>query len=96
MHGRVEQRPSRRYAAGLIALRPSQDGRIAGYSGVEEMQQKYGENIFRAHLPPVGHHTQPVEAGYLANAYICVRHPNYDMVRAILDDIGQSVKVWAR
>ena len=96
VHGRVEQRPSRRYAAGLIALRPSQDGRIVGYSGVEEMQQKYGENIFRAHLPPVGHHTQPVEAGYLANAYVCVRHPNYDMVRAILDDIGQSVKVWAR
>ncbi|MEO6462921.1 MAG: ATP-grasp domain-containing protein, partial [Candidatus Eisenbacteria bacterium] len=34
VHGRVSQRPSRRFAAGLIALRPDRDGRIAGYEGV--------------------------------------------------------------
>lgn len=95
MYNAVDHSPSRRFAAGLIALRPSQDGRIAGYSGVEELQRKYGELVFKAHLPPVGHPTQPVEAGYLANAYVCVRHPDYDVVRSVLDEIGQTLKVWA-
>jgi hypothetical protein len=96
VHGHVEQRASRRFAAGLIALRPSQDGHITGYSGVEEMNRKYGSHIFKAFLPPAGHPTQPVEAGYLANAYVCVRHHDYDTLRRILDEIGQTVKVWAR
>ncbi|HEX2688678.1 MAG TPA: hypothetical protein VHN14_18780, partial [Kofleriaceae bacterium] len=33
-YGRPSQKPSRRYAAGIIALRPSQDGHITGYSGL--------------------------------------------------------------
>ncbi|MFT4622190.1 MAG: carbamoylphosphate synthase large subunit [Myxococcota bacterium] len=96
VHGTTEHTASRRYSAGLVALRPSQDGHIVGYTGVEEMQRKYGAHIFKAHLPPAGHPTQPVEAGYLANAYVCVRHANYDTLRSTLDDIGQTVKVWAR
>ncbi|MEZ4319369.1 MAG: ATP-grasp domain-containing protein [Myxococcota bacterium] len=95
-HKTVHHGPSRRFAAGLIALRPSQDGHIVGYEGVERMQAKYGGLIFKLHLPPVGHRTQPVEAGYLANAYVCVKHPDYDAVRAILTDIGETVKVYAR
>ena len=95
-YGAVDHGPSRRFAAGLIALRPSQDGHISGYQGVERMMERYGGLIFKQHLPPVGHHTQPVEAGYLANAYVAVKHPDYDVVRAILSDIGETVKVYAR
>ena len=46
---------SRAYSAGIVALRPSQDGRIQGYSGVEEIQQRHGPWILDAHLPDVGH-----------------------------------------
>lgn len=91
----VEQ-ATRQYAAGLINLRPSCDGIIVGYEGVERMQRRYGAGIFKLRLPPVGSRTQPVEAGYLANAYVCVRHPDYDGLRAVLDDIGETVKVLAR
>jgi len=90
-----EAQPSRDYAAGLISIRPNQDGIIRGYSGVEVIQQRYSENIFKLHLPPPGQRTQPVEAGYLAHAYVFVRHPDYDTCRAILDDIGQTLKMWA-
>jgi len=93
--GKVERRASRRFSGGLIALRPSEDGVIRGYSGVEDIQARHGEHIFKLHLPPPGSHTQPVEAGYLANAYVFVHHPDYDATRAILDDIGQTLKVWA-
>ena len=95
VHGRPQRSPSRRYAAGMIALRPSCDGRITGYSGLEEIQQRFGPSIVAAHLPPVGTATQPVEGGYMANAWVRLRHPDYDRLREIMDTIGESVKVHA-
>ncbi len=95
VHGHPKQAPSRRFAAGMIALRPDQDGRIVGYSGVERIQRLYGDCIVASRLPDAGTPTQPVEGGYMANAWLRVRHPNYDRLREILDDIGQTLKVHA-
>ncbi len=94
--GDTHEGASMRYSAGLINLRPSQDGVIVGYTGVEEIQARYGPRIFQAHLPPPGTPTQPVEAGYLANAWVRVKHEHFEGVREILDDIGRTVKVWAQ
>ena len=88
VHGGISAVPSRRYASGIVALRPSQDGSISGYSGVDELQQQYGEWVIDAHLPPPGTPTQGVEAGYMANAYVRMRHPDYDTLRGMLDDGG--------
>jgi hypothetical protein len=94
-HGRISKQPSRRFAAGLIALRPERDGHITGYSGVNQIHQRYGDCIVAAHLPDPGTPTQPVEGGYMANAWLRVRHPDYDQLRHILDDIGMTMKVHA-
>ena len=93
--GHTHTPPSRRFAAGMIALRPDRDGRISGYSGFDRIQEQYGDCIVAAHLPDPGTPTQAVEAGYMANAWLRVRHPDYDRLREILDDIGQSLKVHA-
>ena len=45
---------------------------------------------------PVGHGTKSVEAGYMANAWVRVRHHDYDTARAVLDDIGQTIRMHAR
>jgi carbamoylphosphate synthase large subunit len=95
VHGRIGQRPSRRYACGMIALRPDRDGRISGYDGVDRIGREFGECIVAAHLPPVGTPTQPVEAGYMANAWMRVRHPDYDQLRFIMNTIGETVRVHA-
>ena len=94
--GRLNQQPSRQYACGKIALRPDQDGQIIGYSGLEEAQRRFGPMIVASHLPRPGSRTQPIDAGYHANAYMIVRHPSYDTLRGVLDEIGQLVKVHAR
>ncbi|MFK8031813.1 MAG: acetyl-CoA carboxylase biotin carboxylase subunit family protein [Gammaproteobacteria bacterium] len=94
-HGKPYGAPSRRFSAGMIALRPDQDGHISGYSGVNIIHERYDECIVKAHLPDPGTPTQPVEAGYMANAWLRVRHPDYDTLRKILDDIGQTLKVHA-
>jgi len=95
VHERPASKPSRRYAAGMIALRPSQDGHITGYSGLEAIQSRFGECIVASHLPPAGSATQPVEGGYMANAWMRLRHPDYDTLRHIMDTIGETVKVHA-
>ena len=94
-HRRPEQPMKRSYAAGLVALRPDRDGVVTGYNGIDEIQGRYGEWIIDGHFPPVGQGTQPVEAGYMANAYVRLRHPDYDTARAMLDDIGRTIKVHA-
>ncbi len=96
VHGKVGDRPSRQFAAAMIALRPNRDGRIAGYSGFDEVQQKVGGNLIDWHLPGEGTPTQPVEAGYMANAWIRIRHPDYDTLRQLAEWVGKTVKVWAR
>jgi formate-dependent phosphoribosylglycinamide formyltransferase (GAR transformylase) len=95
VHGRVEARPSRRFASGIIALRPDRDGRITGYTGVEEVLRKFGQYIFKSHLPPPGTPTQPIEAGYMANAWLQMRYPDYDGMREIFEIIARTIKVHA-
>ena len=95
IHGRPSQRPSRGYSAGLINLRPDRDGHIVGYDGLELLDQ-LGGAVIDYHLPPPGSPTQPVEAGYMANAWVRLKHPDYDQLRRLLDRVGQAIKVRAR
>ncbi len=96
VHGHIGTRPSRRFATGIVALRPDHDGHISGYSGVDEAQARLGEWVIDAHLPDPGTPTQPVEAGYMANAYVRMRHPDYDALRGMLDDAGRTIHVYAQ
>lgn len=96
VHRRIGKRPSRRYSGGMIAMRPSCDGHITGYDGIEYIQRRYANNIVDYHIPPVGAPTQPVEAGFWANAWLRARHSDYDGLRAMMNDIGEKVQVHAR
>lgn len=93
VHGKRSRAPSRRFAAGIIALRPECDGRITGYDGGDEVHRRFGQYILDSHLPPPGTPTQPVSAGYMANAWVRMVHPDYDTLRSMLDFVGQTLKV---
>jgi hypothetical protein len=95
VQGYTERRASRAYSGGMIALRPDRDGRIVGYQGIEEINARHGEAIIDAHFPPPGTPTQPVEAGYMANAWVRMRHPDYDTLREILSEVGETIRVHA-
>jgi len=94
-HHKTDIAPSRRYACGIIALRPDRDGHISGYDGMEDLFQQYGDNIVEQYFPDPGTPTQGVEAGYMANAWLRVRHPDYDELQNILNDIGERAQVRA-
>ena len=95
VHGKRSQSLSRRFSAGIIALRPNRDGRISGYHGVGEIDRAFGQWIIDAHFPSPGTPTQPVEAGFMANAWLRMKHPDYDELRRMLDAVGRTVKVLA-
>jgi formate-dependent phosphoribosylglycinamide formyltransferase (GAR transformylase) len=94
-HGSPERSMTRSYAAGIVALRPDRDGVVTGYSGIDEFMGRHGGTVLDTHFPDPGTATQPVEAGYMANAWLRVRHPDYDVVRGILDDAGRTIHVHA-
>ncbi|MEZ4399877.1 MAG: ATP-grasp domain-containing protein [Kofleriaceae bacterium] len=93
--GRPSQRPSRRLAAGIIALRPDRDGRIVGYEGLDAVRARFANNLIDWHTPAPGTPTQPVAAGYMANAWLRLKHEDYDQLRQMLDLVGRTVKVRA-
>lgn len=95
VHRRISRPLSRRFSAGIVALRPETDGRIRGYDGVEVLQAQYGRWVVDINLPPVGTPTQPIEAGYMANAWVRLRHPDYDVLRHMLDNVGRTLRVRA-
>ncbi len=96
VHGGTETRASRKYAGGLLALRPDRDGRIEGYEGREAIEDAYGRWIIDSYFPPPGTPTQGVEAGFMANAWMRMRHPDYDELRRMLDRAGETIRVRAR
>lgn len=96
VHEDVPFKASRKYSAGMVALRPDQDGTITHYEGVEEMREQFGEHILDTHMPPAGTPTQDIEGGYMANAYVRLKHTDYDALRNIMNTIGETVKVKAR
>jgi formate-dependent phosphoribosylglycinamide formyltransferase (GAR transformylase) len=91
--GRTEQTPSRRYSAGHVALRPEGDGEVSGYEGVDTVLGRFGEHVIAQHFPPPGTPTQPVEAGYMANAWLRMRHTDYDHLRGMLNQAGETIRV---
>jgi carbamoylphosphate synthase large subunit len=91
--GRPGARASRRFSAGMLNLRPERDGRIAGYDGLDDVQRAYGDWILDSHLPSPGTPTAPVEGGYMANAWLRMRHADYDTLREILEAVGRAVTV---
>ncbi len=93
VHGAPAQQPSRRYSAGLLALRPDRDGVIVGCDGLDEIERRYGDLITARHFPPPGTPTQPVEAGFHANAWLRARHPDFDTLKDVLADIGRIVQL---
>ncbi len=95
VHRRIDRRPSRRYAAGIIALRPDHDGIIRAYEGLDEVRSRHGREMIDCHLPAAGTPTQGVEAGYMANAWMRFRHTDYDALLKLLDDVGETVRVRA-
>lgn len=94
--GRVESEASRRFATGTVQVRPDGEGRIAGYRGLARVRAIAGPHLFASAVPRPGSRTVPIEKGYLANAWFRLRHPDYDRLLALMEEIGRTLRVHVR
>ena len=79
----------------MIALRPTATAGSRATRASRRSSGPTGRYIHDIHLPPPGTPTQGVEGGYMANAWVRMLHPDYDQLRAMLDRVGETVKVHA-
>ncbi len=93
VRGRPRARPSRRYAAGLVQVRPDRDGRVRRTQGLDGVQRVCGPSIVARQVPAVGSPTQPLAMGYLGNAWFMLRHQDYDELRRLLDFVGRTFRI---
>lgn len=90
------ERPTRRYAAGSIQIRPDRDGRVHAHTGVEAAFARCREFVYEHSLPKVGAPTQPLTKGWYVNTWFRLKHPDYDELRRLMTLIGETVKTTAR
>lgn len=96
VHGKCEPKINRKYSMGLISFRPSQEGRITGFAGVEDCKHRFGQYIRELSLPGMGSPAQPVGNGYMAHAWAHVFHEDFDECRRMMSYMGENLKVWAQ
>ena len=93
LHGKRGAAPSRKYASGSVQVRPQRDGRIMGYSHLEEVMAKIHPWMFDLRLPTPGTPTDPLYKGYLNNVWFRLRHPDYDTLRELMTYVGDRLKI---
>ena len=95
VHGAVSAPPSRRYAAGIVALRPEHDGQISGYSGVEEIQAAV-RRVGPRRAPARPRHADPARRGRLHGQRLGPdATPRLRRPARMLDDVGRTITVHA-
>lgn len=94
--GDCSPRPSRRFSASLLSIRPDQDGRVVGITGLDEVRAYAGDALGEMHLPAIGQATAPVGSGYMGHGWVHLRHPDYDECRRITERVGRTLRIWAR
>lgn len=90
------QRPTRRFAAGSIQIRPNKDGHYVGHRGLDAAWARCGEWIYEHSVPTPGTPTRPLDKGWLVNTWFRLRHPDYDTLRELMTFLGETVRADAR
>jgi biotin carboxylase len=92
----AEQKPTRRFAAGSIQIRPNRDGTIVQHKGLDAAWHKVRPFLYEYDVPPPGTPTKPLDKGWLVNTWFRLRHHDYDELRKLMTFLGETVHAEAR
>lgn len=91
-----QQRPSRRYSAGSVQIRPDRDGRVVAHDGLEEAWARCRRFFYEYEIPTPGSPTRSLDKGWLVNTWFRLRHEDYDELRELMTFLGRTVKCRAK
>ncbi len=80
----------RKYAVGSAFLRGMGRGRVAQVTGVQETHDAVGKYLVEAKLPTIG---APRSDSYEGDGYVVVKHPDTQVVKALLKKVIDTVRV---
>lgn len=92
-HGRPVGSATRRFSTASVQIRPSRQGRIAGYRGLASMLRELAPWILSSQVLTVGYPTTPLEAGYLGNVWFRLLHPEIGELESMVDRIEDQVEI---
>jgi biotin carboxylase len=80
----------RKYAVGCAYLRGVGRGRVLRITGVDRAQELVGRHVVEARLPEPG---APRSDSYEGDGYVIVRHPDTEIVNAVMKTIIETIQV---
>jgi biotin carboxylase len=94
-HGQYGASTERPYNAAIVFKRAKGEGRITGYSGLDQFLARYSSHVARLDLLPVGAPRRDWQQTFLSDGNIVVRHPDWDVALAMAREAAATVAVWA-
>ncbi len=87
---------ARPYSAAIVFKRAQGQGKIVGYSGLDEFLRKYGEHVARLDLLPVGAARRDWTQTFLSDGNLVLRHPDAAFTRQMADAAAATIALYAR
>ena len=94
-HGRLTQRPERRYNSAVIFKRATGEGRIQRIEGLERLVARFRPHIVCIDLLPVGAPRRDWKQTLISDGYLIVRHPDLQATMEMADRIGTDLRLYA-
>ena len=85
----------RKYNAGHIFKRAQGEGKIVRIEGLQGLKADYGEHIVLVDLLPIGAPRRDWKKLLRGDGMVIVRHPDFNSICEILDQIGTRLQMYA-
>jgi hypothetical protein len=93
--GTFSQPIERKYYVANIFKRAQGQGRIVRIEGLDEIRRKLGPAIVNEALLPVGAPRRDWVLTLISDGYVTVRHPDFETLCAMADQVGTDLRLYA-
>lgn len=94
-HGRIRQRPQRRYNVAMVFKRARGQGRIREIRGLRELERRLGPALLRHDLLPVGARRRNWRLSLLSDGFVQLRHPDLQTTLQLADAVDEQLELIA-
>jgi hypothetical protein len=95
VHGTFSEEVTRRYHAANIFKRAQGQGRISHVEGLDTLRHRFGDALVNVDLLPVGAPRRDWVLTLISDGYVTVRHPDFETLCAMADQVGTDLRLYA-
>lgn len=95
LFGTFSQPVERKYNAACITKRAIGQGRITRIEGLDRVRARCGDALCVVDLLPVGAPRRDWKSTLLSDGYVTLRHPDWEVTKALADFVGTDLTLYA-